>query len=53
MRQVGLDGYPQNVVRSLGTAPDQAARIFLEHLRGETHGVVVDGVALSVRQASA
>jgi len=53
MRRVGLDGYPHHVMRALGTAPDHGAAIFLEHLRGETLGVVLDGVAREVRQPSA
>jgi len=53
MRRVGLDGYPHHVMRALGTAPDQGAAIFLEHLRGETLGVVLDGVAREVRPPSA
>ena len=45
MERIGLQGFPHHVARALAFSPEHGSAIFLEHLRGETLGVALRGVA--------
>lgn len=45
MREIGLDGHPHKVMRAFAAVPEIGGALFLEHLEGETLGVVLDAVA--------
>ena len=45
MREIGLDRHPHQVIRVFAAVPEIGGALFLEHLDGETLGVVLDAVA--------
>jgi len=52
MRGIGLDGHPHQVMRAFAAVPEIGGALFLEHLEGETLGVVLDAVAKGKQSSS-